>query len=128
MNVAYNMDCMEYMRTLQDKAFDLAVVDPPYFSGPERRGYYGCKVSKIGVHRDYPISRSGIFRHVNISMSWNVSQSAISFGVATISTITLRRGALFGTSATRAALLAIARSQPQTAMTAYGFSTTCGME
>lgn len=29
-NVAYNMDCMEYMRTLPDKAFDLAVVDPPY--------------------------------------------------------------------------------------------------
>lgn len=30
MNVAYNVDCMEYMRTLPDKAFDLAVVDPPY--------------------------------------------------------------------------------------------------
>lgn len=30
MNVAYNMDCMDYMRTLSDKAFDLAVVDPPY--------------------------------------------------------------------------------------------------
>ena len=30
MNVAYNMDCMEYMRALPDKAFDLAVVDPPY--------------------------------------------------------------------------------------------------
>ena len=29
-NVAYNMDCMEYMRSLPDKAFDLAVVDPPY--------------------------------------------------------------------------------------------------
>ena len=56
MNVAYNVDCMEYMRTLQDKAFDLAVVDPPYFSGPERRGYYGCKISPIGVHREYPIS------------------------------------------------------------------------
>ena len=27
MNVVYNMDCMEYMRTLHDKAFDLAVVD-----------------------------------------------------------------------------------------------------
>lgn len=26
----YNMDCMEYMRTLPNKAFDLAVVDPPY--------------------------------------------------------------------------------------------------
>ena len=56
MNIAYNVDCMEYMRALPDKAFDLAVVDPLYFSGPERRGYYGCKVSKIGVHRDYQIS------------------------------------------------------------------------
>lgn len=56
MNVVYNVDCFEYMRSLPDKAFDLAVVDPPYFSGPERRGYYGNKVSSIGVHRDYPIS------------------------------------------------------------------------
>lgn len=32
-NVAYNMDCMEYMRSLPDKAFDLAVVDPPYGDG-----------------------------------------------------------------------------------------------
>lgn len=56
MNIAENVDCMEAMKKLPDKAFDLAVVDPPYFSGPERRGYYGSKVSKIGVHRDYPIS------------------------------------------------------------------------
>ena len=56
MNEVYNMDCMEYMRTLPDKAFDLAVADPPYFSGPERRGYYGRKVSPIGVRRDYPVS------------------------------------------------------------------------
>lgn len=54
MNIAENIDCMKAMKNLPDKAFDLAVVDPPYFSGPERRGYYGCKVSKIGVHRDYP--------------------------------------------------------------------------
>ena len=33
MNIAYNVDCMEYMRTLPDKAFDLAVVDPPYGGG-----------------------------------------------------------------------------------------------
>ena len=56
MNVAYNVDCMEYMKTVPDKFFDLAVVDPPYFTGQEKRGYYGSKVSKIGVHRDYPIS------------------------------------------------------------------------
>lgn len=35
MNVAYNMDYMEYMRTLPDKAFDLAVVDPPYRDAAE---------------------------------------------------------------------------------------------
>ena len=29
-NIAYNMDCMDYMKTLKDNAFDLAVVDPPY--------------------------------------------------------------------------------------------------
>ena len=26
----YNMDCMEYMKTVPDRYFDLAVVDPPY--------------------------------------------------------------------------------------------------
>ena len=26
----YNMDCMEYMKDIPDKFFDLAVVDPPY--------------------------------------------------------------------------------------------------
>jgi site-specific DNA-methyltransferase (adenine-specific) len=25
-----NIDCMEYMATLEDDAFDLAIVDPPY--------------------------------------------------------------------------------------------------
>ena len=55
-SIVVNCDCMEYMHRVPDKAFDLAVVDPPYFSGPERRGYYGSRVSKIGVHRDYPIS------------------------------------------------------------------------
>ena len=50
----YCMDCMEGMAQFPNDFFDLA--DPPYFSGPERRGYYGSKVSRIGVHRDYPVS------------------------------------------------------------------------
>lgn len=29
-SITYNIDCVEYMRALPDKAFDLAVVDPPY--------------------------------------------------------------------------------------------------
>ena len=31
---------MEYMATLPDKAFELAIVDPPYFDGPQKPGYY----------------------------------------------------------------------------------------
>ena len=56
MNVVFNMDCMTGMKQMPDGYFDLAVADPPYFSGPERRGYYGCRESKIGVHRDYPVT------------------------------------------------------------------------
>ena len=37
----YNMDCMEYMKTLPDNAFDLAVVDPPYGGGFTEGG--GCQ-------------------------------------------------------------------------------------
>lgn len=29
-NFAFNCDCMQFMKSLPDKAFDLAVVDPPY--------------------------------------------------------------------------------------------------
>ena len=32
-----NVDCMEYMRGLPDKAFDLAIVDPPYGIGMDRK-------------------------------------------------------------------------------------------
>ena len=36
-NIAYNIDCMEYMRTLPENAFDLAVVDPPYGISADRK-------------------------------------------------------------------------------------------
>lgn len=39
MNVAYNMDCMEYMSNVPDKYFDLAVVDPPYGIGVMGMGF-----------------------------------------------------------------------------------------
>ena len=32
-SLAYNMDCLEAMRKMKDKEFDLAVVDPPYGIG-----------------------------------------------------------------------------------------------
>lgn len=53
----YNMDCTAGMKEFPDKYFDLAVVDPPYFSGPERRKFYGRKISPIGVQRIYHKSK-----------------------------------------------------------------------
>lgn len=34
----YNIDCLEYMRTLPDNSFDLAIADPPYWSPGENTG------------------------------------------------------------------------------------------
>jgi DNA modification methylase len=36
MNIAYNIDCMEYMKTLPDKSFDLCICDPPYGIGADK--------------------------------------------------------------------------------------------
>lgn len=46
-------DCMDYLSKFPDKYFELAIVDPPYFSGPEKRKYYGRKISPIGVKKIY---------------------------------------------------------------------------
>ena len=52
-NQLVNLDCMKALKEYPDNHFDLAIVDPPYFSGPEKRGFYGQKVSPIGVQRFY---------------------------------------------------------------------------
>lgn len=55
-SIVFNEDCMIGMARFPDKYFDLAVVDPPYFSGPERRSYYGSEVSTQNVRRvKYPV-------------------------------------------------------------------------
>lgn len=51
-------DCMDVLKDLPDKSFDLAIVDPPYFSGPERRQFYGRRVSAIGIKRIYEKSEA----------------------------------------------------------------------
>lgn len=51
MNVAYNMDCMEAMRKMPDKCFDLAVVDPPYFENAKSIIVPGGNISTTGVER-----------------------------------------------------------------------------
>ena len=56
-SVVFLADCMDVMKKYPDGYFDLAVVDPPYFSGPERRQFYGNERSRTGVMRvDYPVT------------------------------------------------------------------------
>lgn len=45
----YNIDCMEFMRSIPDKHYDLAIVDPPYgidINSSGRLGHYGGKGKK----------------------------------------------------------------------------------
>lgn len=54
LNRLYNLDCMDGMKEIPDKYFDLAIVDPPYFKGPNKRRFYGRKVNKLNIkRRDY---------------------------------------------------------------------------
>ena len=39
-----NQDCLQGMKNFPDNYFDLAIVDPPYFSGPEKYG--GSTIAK----------------------------------------------------------------------------------
>jgi site-specific DNA-methyltransferase (adenine-specific) len=53
-----NIDCMEGMAKYPDKFFELAIVDPPYFDGPQKAGYYaGTKqLCEVGEYKDLSAS------------------------------------------------------------------------
>ena len=58
-----NIDCMTYMATLPDKAFDLAIVDPPYginaantFGGEERKSGNGASNKTAFEKKDWDLS------------------------------------------------------------------------
>ena len=85
-----NGDCMDIMKQYPDDYFDLAIVDPPYFSGPEKREYYGRKVSPIGVNRLYGKTSEWqipnrdyfdeLFRVSKNQIIWGVNYFDYSFG------------------------------------------------
>jgi site-specific DNA-methyltransferase (adenine-specific) len=52
-----NIDCMEYMATLPDKAFDLAIVDPPYGIGES--GDRNKSRGKLAIAKDYKAFAGG---------------------------------------------------------------------
>jgi site-specific DNA-methyltransferase (adenine-specific) len=49
----YHGDCMEAMRSMKDKQYDLVISDPPYFDGPQNPGYYkGTKqITDVGEYK-----------------------------------------------------------------------------
>lgn len=53
----HNIDCMVYMATLPDKAFDLAIVDPPYGIG--ENGDRNKSRGKLAVAKDYKAFAGG---------------------------------------------------------------------
>ena len=54
---------MEFLSSVSDGAYDVAIVDPPYFDGPNKTGYYGKGYSSLGVQRA---------KHYDTLPVWNV--------------------------------------------------------
>ncbi|AGX43972.1 DNA-methyltransferase [Clostridium saccharobutylicum] len=83
LNRLYNMDCMEGMKQIPDKYFDLAIVDPPYFKGPNKRQYYGRRVNKLKIKRkDYSeIKRWDVPNEQYFKELLRVSKNQIIWGI-----------------------------------------------
>jgi len=57
MITTFNKCCKDIMKGYPDNHFNIGIVDPPYFSGPERREYYGRSISTTDIKRtNYPKS------------------------------------------------------------------------
>lgn len=52
---SFNMDCMEFMKDVPDKFYDLAIVDPPYGIGASKQSH---SKSKIKGRKNSIVSRS----------------------------------------------------------------------
>lgn len=58
MNIAIHGDCLEYMASLPDKAFDLAIVDPPFGWGDEmflNRPTSSKRDNKLGIKYEHRV-------------------------------------------------------------------------
>lgn len=48
-----HIDCMKYMRSLPDKAFELAIVDPPYNIASQQKRGVGSRLDKTGKMNEW---------------------------------------------------------------------------
>jgi len=65
LNRLYNMDCMEGMKEIPDKYFDLAIVDPPYGIGFDGNTFVEGKSGKASTFTD---------KKHHIKKEWDVSR------------------------------------------------------
>jgi site-specific DNA-methyltransferase (adenine-specific) len=78
-----NMDCMDYMAGLPDKAFELAIVDPPYgIKADNTRRATGGFYEKWTTRNEYPIKEWDRERPAPSYFSeiFRISRNAIIFG------------------------------------------------
>jgi site-specific DNA-methyltransferase (adenine-specific) len=71
-----NMDCMEYMKTVPDKYFDLAVTDPPYgidINSSGRLGHYGGKGKKWDAQAPSDEYFSEVYRVSKNQIIWGAN-------------------------------------------------------
>ena len=72
----YNIDCMEYMKSLPDNAFDLAIVDPPYgidINSSGRLGHYGGKNKKWDIETPKQEYFDELFRISKNQIIWGAN-------------------------------------------------------
>jgi len=58
LNQIIHADCMDIMKDIPDKYFELAIVDPPYFDGPQKSNYYAGTKQKTAVGKYKDLSKS----------------------------------------------------------------------
>jgi DNA modification methylase len=71
------------MKEIPDKYFELAIVDPPYFKGPNKRQYYGRQINKLNIKRkEYSeIQRWDVPKEQYFNELLRVSKNQIIWGI-----------------------------------------------
>jgi len=76
------MNCIEGLKNFKNNSFDIAIVDPPYFEGPNKRQFYGRKNSPIGIDKRYDkLDNWDIPNKAYFDELFRVSKRQIIFGV-----------------------------------------------
>jgi len=68
-----NCDCMEYMKTVHDKFFDLAICDPPYGGGQHFNFRYGINEQVYDSRKPEPEYFKEVFRISKNQVIWGAN-------------------------------------------------------